>query len=1185
MSGEKSPSTPAEDIGKELRLMRSVTHTALEPWALLQPVRDADHRIVDFVYHDINPVAARHQHRHPEELIGRSVTETLPEVARIGLIARYAHCMETGEALILDDFSYNGHIVDEPGVAERRYDIRGVRVGTDYLSLNWRDVNERYEARQRITESEEHYRLLAENSTDVVAHIGDDLTVAWVSSSVEEALGTPPQHWIGQSALSLFHPDDLPTVAEGQTLVDAGVTDVRRLRVFDIHGGVHWAEFHVRIFRDAQGDRDGYSAAFRLIDDEVAAEQALEAANRQRAEAEALYRGSMDNAAVGMCLASPQGPFFRVNRAMCDFFGYDEEALLQKTWMELTGPEYLEADLNNVAELIAGNIDSYEIAQQQFIHADGHPIWGHLSVSCMREDDGSVEVNIAQIVDITEQVESQRQLKRTRDLLRASADAMLDPQVLLEAVRDPEGRVEDFRYIAANRAAYLYLQVSEEELLARNVLDTLPNLEESGLMARYAHCLEDGQPVILSDFSYFNEMLDDARRYDIRATRAGRDLLSVTWSDVTDRFEADRRLADSEKQYRLLADNSSDLIVHVRDGRVVWTSPSVEDVLGAPPEHWIGREVREVVPAEDQAAFAERLAILAAGGTVQQRVRVISIDGVVHWVHLRSTPFYDTDGRMDGFTASLRVIDAEVAAEQALDEARRQRAKADALYRRSIESSAVGMCLARPTGAFLVVNDALCQFFGYDEQTLLTKTWIELTAPDYLQADLDKVADMVAGRIESYRMTKQFIHADGHRIWGDLSVGCLRNPDGSVETSIGQIVDITDEIETRQKLEQARQQQAASDALEQGLIAQSIIPTCIATLDGRFTMVNEAMCEMFGYKDTELANLTWQELTAPEYLAAELAAMEHALADPAAAPYRATEELLHADGHRFWATVSSSILRGTDGQPQQILAQIVDINDEVQTQHRLAAQVQLNRSLAEQLQGDLDKAASYLVSVLPDDLDGKVSIHSRYLPARALGGDAFNYRWLDDDHLLIKMLDVSGHGIEPALLAVSVHNLLRSGTLSPQILRSPQRVLTELNHLFPMERHSGHYFTLWYGIYRPSTRTLAYASAGHPPPLLFTAGNATELPSQAPPIGMLTDTKFTATTVQIPPMSQLLLYSDGVFERALADGTQSSLPEFISLCTELAQSSDWSVDTLIERLRATGGTFTDDCSLVKVDFS
>lgn len=242
-------------------------------------------------------------------------------------------------------------------------------------------------------------------------------------------------------------------------------------------------------------------------------------------------------------------------------------------------------------------------------------------------------------------------------------------------------------------------------------------------------------------------------------------------------------------------------MIHVRDGRAVWVSSSAERVLGAPAEYWIGREGTEIVPPDDWSAFAERQAILARGGSVQQRVRIVSLHSGAHWMHLHSRPFYDADGRQDGFIASLRLIDDEVAAERAVEDARRAQARADAIYRRSMESAATGMCLVRPEGAFVQVNQALCEFFGYSADELLQKTWIELTAPEYLQADFAKAADLMAGKVNSFRTIKQYIHADGHRIWADQSVGSVRRSDGSIEVNVVQIVDITAQVEAEEMLE------------------------------------------------------------------------------------------------------------------------------------------------------------------------------------------------------------------------------------------------------------------------------------------------------------------------------------------------------------------------------------------------
>jgi len=658
--------------------------------------------------------------------------------------------------------------------------------------------------------------------------------------------------------------------------------------------------------------------------------------------------------------------------------------------------------------------------------------------------------------------ERQRQAAEAdRILCRASADSMLDPQALLEAVRDPAGRVVDFRYLRVNQAACRYLGLQECDLVG-HTLGSAQNMERSELHRRYVQCLQDGEPVVLDDFAFFNEILHAVRRYDVRAARAGADLLSVTWSDVTDRFLAAQRIAESEQNYRLIAENSADVIVHSRGGRVVWVSPSVETTLGAPPEYWVGRELQETVPVEEAPDLAGLTESVLAGGVVQQRVRVVGADSFAHWFHMSAKPFYGPDGKQDGALSTLRLIDDEVAAEQEVEEARRQQARAEARYRRSMDNAAIGMCLVAPDGAFVEVNGALCDFFGYDAATLMHKTWQELTAPEFLEPDLQHFHEVLEGREESYRMIKQYIHADGHRIWGDLAVSCIRDRNGQVENFIKQIFDITARV------------------------------------------------------------------TAEEQLAA---------------------------------------------------------SDE---QNRLLAKRLQQQS--DRLVAELASAASYMASIMPTGLTGPVDVLSRYLPSRELGGDCFDYTWIDDDHLLVYLIDVSGHGIEPALLSVSVHNMLRSGSLGLETMLAPDAALRVLNTSFQMDQQGNHYFTIWYGVYEASTRTLRYASAGAPPAFAFdpAGGGAgiTELSTPAAPVGMFEDSTFTSNSYAVPPGCRILVFSDGAHELSHSKGELLSLVEFKELNTRLAASSKWSLDALIDELTTLtpAGSFEDDCSLIQLTF-
>jgi len=519
---------------------------------------------------------------------------------------------------------------------------------------------------------------------------------------------------------------------------------------------------------------------------------------------------------------------------------------------------------------------------------------------------------------------------------------------------------------------------------------------------------------------------------------------------------ASRLLAASEERYRLLTDNVGDVITHIRDGKFAWLSPSVADTMGAPPEYWLGREVAEMVPTDDHPVMIANLKKVDDGGTLLERVRLRSADGQVHWAHLHAKPYFDSAGRRDGHTATFRLIDDEVAIEREVEGARRQQALAEERYRRSVDNAAIGMCLVTPDGRFYQVNDALCQFFGYDAETLMTKTWQELTAPAYLEADLDKVAAILEGRLDSYRMVKQYIHADGHPIWGDLSVSCLRDENGSVLNFISQITDVTAQEEAEKR----------SRALTQRLRRQSL-----------------------------------------------------------------------------------------------------------------------------QTMAELKSAATYLSSIMPRGLSGRVEVSSRYLPSSELGGDCFDYVWVDEDHLLVYLIDVSGHGLEPALLSVSVHNLLRSGSLGLETLLEPGATLGALNRMFQMDRQHGHYFTIWYGVYRASERTLRYSGAGAPPALTFGAApggatTVTRLSSTCPPIGLFPDTEFADASYSVPAGCRILVFSDGAFEIDLADDRQLSLDGFEALCAKRAGSPDWSLDDLIAELKSLTPVkdFDDDCSLIQLTF-
>jgi len=260
-------------------------------------------------------------------------------------------------------------------------------------------------------------------------------------------------------------------------------------------------------------------------------------------------------------------------------------------------------------------------------------------------------------------------------------------------------------------------------------------------------------------------------------------------------------------------------------------------------------------------------------------------------------------------------------------------------------------------------------------------------------------------------------------------------------------------------------------------------------------------------------------------------------------------------------------------------------NQELQ---RLAQDLQLQKQL---LETELNEAADYVKSILPQPLSGLININSQFLPSSQLGGDCFDYYWLDDDHLVIYLLDVSGHGLAAALPSISIHNLLRSRSLPQADLYDPAQVLRDLNLFFQMDQQNCQYFTMWYGVFKRSSQQLTYASAGHPPALLLSPSTDSQLDIQklatrSLPIGAFTEAKYCNAICNIQSGSKLYVFSDGVYEVEKSDGNMWNFESFIKVIAMCNQPLEEGLSEILEAIKTTTGSqiFNDDCSLIEINF-
>ena len=252
------------------------------------------------------------------------------------------------------------------------------------------------------------------------------------------------------------------------------------------------------------------------------------------------------------------------------------------------------------------------------------------------------------------------------------------------------------------------------------------------------------------------------------------------------------------------------------------------------------------------------------------------------------------------------------------------------------------------------------------------------------------------------------------------------------------------------------------------------------------------------------------------------------------------------------------------------------------------------------MQSDLDAAAKVQAALLPvagPEVPG-YRVGWRFKPSAWLAGDILNVFRLDDRHVGLYLLDVSGHGVAAALLSVTVSRFLsptrdaasllwwREDTADRYRLEPPASVAARLNHRFPFDDKTGQYFTLVYGLLDLETHRLRYISAGHPGVIHVARGGPGKLIEVAGyPIGVGTEA-YDECEVELSPGDRLFIYSDGVPEAMdAADtpfGSDRLLAQLEAAREETLESSLTSLVERIDRWRG-GGHVHDDLSVLAME--
>ncbi|MGJ5180144.1 PAS domain S-box protein [Bradyrhizobium oligotrophicum] len=192
----------------------------------------------------------------------------------------------------------------------------------------------------------------------------------------------------------------------------------------------------------------------------------------------------------------------------------------------------------------------------------------------------------------------------------------------------------------------------------------------------------------------------------------------VLVTDVTEMREAQRRIKESEDRYRILADNSSDLIIQLdRDLLLRYVSPACRDILGVDESELLGKQPYGPIHPEHVEQLQAALNSLLAGEVEQSSISIRAHDRGGRWIWLEAVmrPLRDLEsGKIDGIVGALRDVSARKAAEER--------------FRLVVESTPTAMVMIDRSGLISLVNRQTERLFGYDRDELLRQR-IELMMP------------------------------------------------------------------------------------------------------------------------------------------------------------------------------------------------------------------------------------------------------------------------------------------------------------------------------------------------------------------------------------------------------------------------------------------------------------------------
>jgi|GEM_PF-143923 len=794
-----------------------------------------------------NDAAVRMSGYSAEELLGLNFREYCPPETLKRLVEVFQRVYRTGKPELVTEYKVIAKdktvLVHESTISLMR-DASGRKVGFRSLVRN---VTPRKQAEEELRRSEERYRGILDNMEEAYYEVDLTGNFTFFNSRAVNRLGYTVEELSGMNYRQYMDEENARKVFNAYHrvfLTGEPITGVDwELR--DKQGGSIFVEASVSLRRDAQGNPTGFRGVVRDITQRKRAEEALR-------RSEAMYRFLTEKMNDIVWTLDLDLHTTYVSHSIAKVLGFTpEERMAQNPKDQMTAESLAETGRIMAFELERDgkpgvDPDRTIIMETEYYHKDGSRIWLESMVSAIRAENGGIIGLHGVSRDINERKKAEEALRRSEEKYRTILESMDEAYFEL----DLKGN-----YTFVNESQCRFMGYTRDELVGMNYRSYVSPETAARAYQVFNEIYHTGEKKTLLDYEV---SCKDGRKIMVEMSaslvrgHSGEPIgFRGVGRDVTDRILAEKALRESERKYRLLAENLQDVIwVLDTNLKYVYVSPSVMQLRGYTPEEAMQQTLDQILTPESYRkamdAFAQESNSVRNGHTHGREwartleLELLRKDGSTVWTDVTVSILYDGEGRPEGLLGISRDITDRKQAEMQLRESEER-------WQFALEGAGDGVW------DYDIENDRVYrsrrwkEMLGYGEGDIdeSPRAGVNLIHPEDREKS-DAILDRhLRGEIPVYISEHRVRCKDGTYKWILDRGKVIRWSEGGRPLRIiGTQTDITERKQAEESLKLSEERyRSLFDGMLDGVYR--------STHEGRFMDINSAMVEMFGYSSKE----------------------------------------------------------------------------------------------------------------------------------------------------------------------------------------------------------------------------------------------------------------------------------------------------------------------------------------------